>query len=131
MEGVASEFFSGTNLSAGVVSTGTQGGTTVVPVDKRFGARLSATPTFLPGGRVQLKVDPSRTSLNATLDNPKVACQIEIAETCANANVVMKLGDTENQLFREFRQGDVSMERWERMRSTGERLKEALGFLYY
>ncbi len=226
MDGVASEFFSGTNLSAGVVSTSTQGGTTVVPVDKRFGVKLSVTPTFLPGGRVQLKVDASRTSLNATLDNPKVAYQIEIAETSANANVVMKLGDTlvlsglsekgtistrdgvpflqdvpvvqylfsnqqtndvqnsvlilvtprapvelgqspeaasesmesrmkalrekfgfaggnpanveailgqlqENELFREFRQGDVSMERWERMRSTGERLKEALGFLYY
>ncbi len=34
-------------------------------------------------------------------------------------------------LFREFRQGDVSLERWDRMRTTGDRLKEALGFLYY
>ena len=30
-----------------------------------------------------------------------------------------------------FRQGDVTLERWDRMRSTGDRLKEALGFLYY
>ncbi len=47
-------------------------------------------------------------------------------------NVEAMLGQLQsNDLFREFRQGDVAMERWERMRSTGERLKEALGFLYY
>jgi pilus assembly protein CpaC len=36
-----------------------------------------------------------------------------------------------NEFFREFRQGDVALERWDRMRSTGDRLREALGFLYY
>ena len=47
-------------------------------------------------------------------------------------NVEAMLGQLQsNDLFREFRQGDVAMERWERMRSTGERLTEALGFLYY
>lgn len=226
IEGMPSEFFSGTNLSAGVVSTSTQGGTTIVPLDKRFGIKLAVTPAFLPQGRVQLKVEAQRTSLNASADNPRVAYQIEIAETTANANVVMNLGDTlvlsglseksssttrdgvpglqdvpgvqylfsnkktnqiqrsvlilitprapiqiaedaagfgesmasrmktlreqfgfsnstpanveaimnqlqSNAFFREFRQGDVSMERWDRMRSTGDRLQEALGFLYY
>jgi pilus assembly protein CpaC len=224
MEGVPSEFFSGTNLSAGVVSASAQGGTTVVPVEKRFGVKLAVTPVFLPNGRVQLKVEAQRTSLNAAADNPKVAYQIEIAETTANANVVMQLGDTlvlsglsektsantrdgvpvlqdvpvvqylfsnkrsndiqrsvlilitprapvytanldqgtvisaasqalrdkfgisgstpssveailshlkTNDLFREFRQGDVTLERWDRMHSTGDRLRQALGFLYY
>lgn len=226
IEGMPSEFFSGTNLSAGVVSTSTQGGTTIVPLDKRFGIKLAVTPTFVSQGRVQLKVEAQRTSLNATAENPRVAYQIEIGETTANANVVMNVGDTlvlsglseksststrdgvpglqdvpvvqyafsnkktneiqrsvlilvtpraavqvaqtaagegdsmagrmkglrerfgiadhipanveailnqfqSNDLFREFRQGDVSMERWERMRTTGERLKEALEFLYY
>jgi len=226
IEGLPSEFFSGTNLSAGVVSTSQQGGTTIVPLDKRFGIRLAVTPNFLPQGRVQLKVEAQRTSLNASADNPGVAYQIEIGETTANANVVMKLGDTlvlsglseksssntrdgvpglqevpglqylfskqqtheirrsvlilvtprspvqfaeagpveadpiagrmkalreqfglegdnpdnvhfimshlhSNELFREFRQGDVSMERWDRARTTGERLKEALRFLYF
>jgi tetratricopeptide (TPR) repeat protein len=224
MEGMPSEFFSGTNLSAGVVSASTQGGTTVVPVEKRFGVKLAVTPVFLSNGRVQLKVDAQRTSLNAAADNPKVAYQIEIAETTANANVVMQLGDTlvlsglsekstsntrdgvpflqdvpvvqylfsnkktndiqrsvlilitprapvyaanlaqgatvsaatqalremfgftggtpssveailshlkTNDLFREFRQGDVTLERWDRMHSTGDRLRQALGFLYY
>lgn len=226
MEGLPSEFFSGTNLSAGVVSVSTQGGTTVVPLDKRFGIKLVVTPAFLSNGRVQLKVEAQRTSLNATADNPKVAYQIEIAEITANANVIMRLGDTlvlsglsekssantrdgvpvlqdlpliqylfsnkktndiqrsvlilitprapaytaktdpsqstamthsmnalrekfgfsggspsnaeavlshlkTNDLFREFRRGDVSMERWERMHSTGDRLRQALDFLYY
>jgi tetratricopeptide (TPR) repeat protein len=226
MEGLPSEFFSGTNLSAGVVSTSTQGGTTVVPLEKRFGVKLAVTPVFLSKGRVQLKVEAQRTSLNTTTESPKVAYQIEIAETTANANVVMNLGDTlvlsglsdkstassrdgvpvlqdipllqyffsnkktndiqrsvlilitpraplytakldasanatpsagtqalrekfgdtnstqtnaeailshlnANDLFREFRQGDVSLERWDRMHSTGDRLRQALGFLYY
>jgi tetratricopeptide (TPR) repeat protein len=222
IEGMPSEFFSGTNLSAGLVSTSQQGGTTIVPLDKRFGIKLAVTPTFLPQGQVQLKVDAQRTALNATIDNPKAAYQIEIGETTANANVVMNVGETlvlsglsekssstvrdgvpglqdipvvqylfsnektneikrsvlilvtpraatpvvdadpksdhtmaalrekfalpaslpsnleaiMNQLkpdefFREFRQGDVAMERWDRMRSTGDRLKEALTFLYY
>jgi tetratricopeptide (TPR) repeat protein len=224
IEGMPSEFFSGTNLSAGVVSTSQAGGTTIVPLDKRFGIKLAVTPNFLPQGRVQLKVEAQRTSLNASADNPRVAYQIEIGETTANANVVMNLGDTlvlsglseksssrtrdgvpglqdvpgiqylfsnkktndiqrsvlilvtprspvqvaestesepmasrmralrekfgfgetlpanteaimtqlqGNDFYREFRQGDVAMERWERMRTTGDRLKEALSFLYY
>lgn len=224
IEGMPSEFFSGTNLSAGVVSTSQQGGTTIVPLDKRFGIKLAVTPTFLSQGRVQLKVDAQRTSLNASSENPRVAYQIEIGETTANANVVMNLGETlvlsglseksssstrdgvpglqdvpglqylfsskktndlqrsviilvtprapvqiadsgaedpmatrmkalrerfgfanntpanieavmtqlqSNDFFREFRQSDVTLERWDRMRSTGDRLREALGFLYY
>ena len=226
VEGKPSEFFSGTNLSAGVVSTSTQGGTTIVPLDKRFGVKLAVTPAFLSNGKVQLKVEAQRTSLNATAENPKAAYQIEIAETTANANVVMNMGDTlvlsglseksssntrdgvpvlqdvpflqylfsnkktndyqgsvlilitprdpvytskidlspnaamgdsmkalrekfgftgstpanvevvlqqlkTNDFFREFRQGDVTMERWDRMQSTGDRLLQALGFLYY
>jgi hypothetical protein len=226
IEGMPSEFFSGTNLSAGVVSTSQQGGTTIVPLEKRFGIKLAVTPNFLPEGKVQLKVEAQRTSLNASSDNPRVAYQIEIGETTANANVVMNLGDTlmlsglseksssstrdgvpglqdvpgaqylfsnkrTNQLqrsvlilvtprasvpmaitnesdgeqmaarmkqlrerfgftdnlpanieavmtqlqgndyFREFRQGDVALEHWDRMRTTGDRLKEALSFLYY
>lgn len=226
IEGMPSEFFSGTNLSAGVVSASAQGGTTIVPLEKRFGIKLAVTPTFLSNDRVQLKVEAQRTSLNASVDNPRVAYQIESGEITANANVVMNLGDTlvlsglsekstartrdgvpvlqdvpglqylfsnqksnelqrsvlmlitprtaaytqrdgaqqragtdpavkalrtkfgftgdtpantdavlshlaTNVMFREFRQGDVVIERWERMDSTGERLRQALEFLYY
>lgn len=228
IEGVPSEFFSGVNLSAGVVSLSQQGGAAIVPLDKRFGIKLAVTPHFLPQGQVQLKVEAQRTALNASSDNPRVAYQIEIGETTANANVVMNVGETlvlsglsekssstsrdgvpflqdvpgvqylfsnqknndlqrsvlilvtprspvqvaqaapgesdpmavrmqrlrerfgfggassippnieaaltqlqGNDFYREFRQADVSLERWERMRTTGDRLREALGFLYY
>jgi len=40
-------------------------------------------------------------------------------------------GLNETELFRQFRQGDVSMERWDRVSTTGERLRQALSFLYY
>lgn len=220
IEGLPSEFFSGTNLSAGVVSTSERGGTTVVPVEKRFGIKLAVTPTFTANGQVQLKVDAQRSSLTANADNPKVAYQLEIGEITANANVVMNMGDTlvlsglsekasgntrdgvpilqdlpiiqylfsnkktndiqrsvlilltpraptytakngatdgtralrdrfgfsggsptnteavlnqlqTNPLFREFRQGDVTLERWETTRTTIDRLKQSLDFLYY
>lgn len=226
IEGQSSEFFSGTNLNAGVVSASTLGATSVIPVDKRFGVKLGVTPTFLPNGMVKLKVDALRTFLNANVDSAGFAYRLEISETSANANVVMNLGDTlvlsglseketsssrtgvpilqdvpalqylfstkrnsdfqrsvlilitprspiftskvdrsqggvvtdgmkalreklgfsgktpsnvesilnhlkTTNLFREFRQGDVSLERWDRMHSTGERLRQALDFLYY
>lgn len=34
-------------------------------------------------------------------------------------------------LYREFRTSDVTQERWDRMASTRERLRQALSFLYY
>ena len=226
MEGLPSEFFSGTNLNAGAVSTSSLGVASVVPVDKKFGVKLAVTPTFLPNGMVKMKVDAQRTFLNANVDSAGFAYRLEISETTASANVVMNLGDTlvlsglsekesdhsrtgvpglqdipgvqylfstkrtsdfqrsvlilitpraplytskmegvqgaamtdsmralreklgfsgrtpsniesilahlkTTSLFREFRQGDVSMERWDRMHSTGDRLRQALEFLYY
>lgn len=226
MEGLPSEFFSGTNLNAGAVSTNSLGTASVIPVDKRFGVKLAVTPGFLPNGMVKLKVEAQRTFLNASTDSSGFAYRLEISETTANANVVMGLGDTlvlsglseketsssrtgvpvlqdvpllqyffsnkktsdfqrsvlilitprlpvytsragravngaqseslkalreklgfsgrtpsnvesilnhlkSTDLFREFRQGDVSLERWDRMHSTGERLQQALEFLYY
>ena len=50
--------------------------------------------------------------------------------SASNIEAVMNQLQT-NDYFREFRQGDVTIERWDRMRSTGDRLREALGFLYY
>ncbi len=227
IEGLPSEFFSGTNLNAAVVSTNSLGSPSAVPVDKRFGVKLVVTPAFLANGMVKLKVDAQRTFLNANVDTAGFAYRLEISETTANANVVMNIGDTlvlsglsekessnsrtgvpglqdvpvvqylfstkrnsdfqrsvlilitprspiftskldrsqngadmtdsmkalrekmgfsgrtpaniesilnhlkTTNLFREFRQGDVSLERWDRMHSTGHRLRQALEFLYY
>jgi hypothetical protein len=50
--------------------------------------------------------------------------------TPANVEVVLHQLKN-NDFFREFRQGDVTLERWDRMHSTGDRLLQALGFLYY
>jgi type II secretory pathway component GspD/PulD (secretin) len=170
---------------------------------------------------VQLKVEAQRTTLNPGGGSPRVAYQVEIDETSANANVVMPLGDTlvlgglttrstttnrdgvpvlqdlpllqylfsskstneiqtsvlilitprmpaaasaaesgaspgeralrdqfgiaggasnldavlghmtANTLFRHFRAGDVLPQHWERMDTTGARLRQALDFLYY
>lgn len=52
------------------------------------------------------------------------------SNTSANIDAVMAQVQG-NDFFREFRQGDVTVERWDRMRTTGNRLKEALEFLYY
>jgi hypothetical protein len=52
------------------------------------------------------------------------------ARTPSNIESILGHLRTTN-LFREFRQGDVSLERWDRMSNTGERLRQALEFLYY
>lgn len=36
-----------------------------------------------------------------------------------------------SSLYREFRTGDVTLEKWDRQETTLQRLKQALGFLYY
>jgi type II secretory pathway component GspD/PulD (secretin) len=36
-----------------------------------------------------------------------------------------------NSLYREFRTGDVALEKWESQQSLGERLRQALEFIYY
>ena len=53
-----------------------------------------------------------------------------VGNTPSNVETILHQLKT-NEFFREFRQGDVTLECWDCMRSTGERLKQALGFLYY
>lgn len=52
------------------------------------------------------------------------------ARTPANVESILNHLRSTN-LFREFRQGDVSLERWDRMGSTLDRLVQAFSFLYY
>ncbi len=223
IEGLPSEFFAGTNMNAAVLSVTALGAASTIPVDKRFGVKLAVTPTFLPNGKIQLKVGAERTFLNANVNASGFAYRLDISETTTNANVVMNFGETlvlsglsekestvsrsgvpvlqdvplvqylfstkstsdyqhsvlllitprlpvytskktdqtqspaikalqeklgfstknppnvvsilnylkTTKFFSEFRQGDVSLERWDRMHSTGDRLQQALGFLYY
>jgi type II secretory pathway component GspD/PulD (secretin) len=223
IEGLPSDFFSGINMNAAVISVTSLGASSTIPVDKRFGVKLAVTPAFLTNGKIQLKINAERTTLNPAVNSAGFAYRMEIAETTTNANVVMNFGDTlilsglsekatsesrngvpvlqdipvvqylfsnkntvnyqhsvlilvtprlptlaskadiqiqnpaiqalqeklglttkypsnavslldhfkKSEMFREFQQGDVSVERWDRMSSTGARLKQALGFLYY
>ena len=234
VEGMRSEFFSGTSLNAAVVSSGTNSGGSAVSVEKRYGVKLTVLPQILPNGMIKLAIDASRTFLKPPSANIGFTYKIEISEILANANVVMRMGDTlvlgglsekestntrdgvpvlqdvplvqyltsqqqrtdyqrsvlilitprpaaytwvtedgkpgavtpgaddaaaasvdvlrarysdwfkpypnlasvfhhlnSADLYREFRTGDVTLERWDRMETTSERLKQALGFLYY
>ena len=232
VEGLRSEFFSGTSLNAAVVSGGgVSGGGSSVSLEKRYGVKLTVLPQILPNGMIKLAIDASRTFLKAPSADIAFTYKLEISEILANANVVMRMGDTlvlgglsekesttnrdgvpglqdvpgvqylfakqaktEYQrsvlilitprpatytwlseeakasmdgesteavgsdvlrarfgdwfkpypnlasvfhhlnyadLYREFRTGDVTLERWDRMTTTSERLRQALEFLYY
>ena len=57
--------------------------------------KLNVTPTFLPDGRIQMKVFAERTFLT-TLANPPQGFDflIETTKTNVNANVIMNTGET-------------------------------------
>lgn len=228
VEGMKSEFFSGTSLNAAVVSSGSVGAGSVA-LEKRYGVRLGIVPQILPDGMIQLSIDAARTFLKPPSANIGFTYKLEISEILANANVVMRMGDTlvlgglsekesttnrdgvpglqdvpgvqylfsqqsrtdfqrsvlilitprpaaytwradaapgaaaepasngmdvlrarygdwfspypnlasvfnqlnRADLYREFRTADVTLERWDRMDTTRQRLEQALGFLYY
>lgn len=234
VEGLRSEFFSGTSLNAAVVSSGNSSYGGSVQLEKRYGVKLSVQPQFMPNGMIRLTIDASRTFLKPPNANIGFTYKLEISEILANANVVMRMGDTlvlgglsekesttdrdgmpglqdipglqylfsrqtrtdfqrsvlilitprptaytwrgedpkapgdaapraegadgsmealrarygdwfkpypnlaavfhhlnDTELYREFRTADVTLERWERMDSTAERLRQALQFLHY
>jgi len=94
VEGMRSEFFSGTSLNAAVVSSGSGAGGSAVSVEKRYGVKLTVLPQILPNGMVRLAIDASRTFLKPPSANIGFTYKLEISEILANANVVMRMGDT-------------------------------------
>jgi tetratricopeptide (TPR) repeat protein len=94
LEGMRSEFFSGTSLNAAVVSSGSGTSGSSVSIEKRYGVKLTVLPQVLPNGMVKLSVDASRTFLQPPSTNIGFTYKLEISEITANANVVMRLGDT-------------------------------------
>ncbi len=94
VEGMRSEFFSGTSLNAAVVSNSTSGGGSAVSLERRYGVKLTVQPQILPDGRVHLAIDAARTFLKPPSANIGFTYKLEISEILANANVVMNLGDT-------------------------------------
>ena len=92
MECKKSEFFSGTSLTAAVVSSGVGGGS--VTIDKSYGVRLGVTTEIIQGNQVRMKVDASRTFLQPPSNDIDFTYKIQISEIQASANVVLRLGDT-------------------------------------
>ncbi len=233
LEGLRSEFFSGTVLNAAVVSGGSGLSGSAVSIEKRYGVKLTVLPQILDKGMIKLSIDASRTFLKPPSSDIGFTYKLEISEILANANVVMRMGDTlilgglsekesttnrdgvpglqdvpgfqylfskqsktdyqksvlilitprpanytwlseeskaefarnpddpftpsldvlrarysdwfkpypnlasvfhhlnAADLYREFRTGDVTLESWDRANTTGSRLRQALGFLYY
>lgn len=94
LEGMRSEFFSGTSLNAAVVSGGSGVQGSAVSIEKRYGVRLTVLPQILPNGMIKLSIDASRTFLKPPSADIAFTYKLEISEILANANVVMRMGDT-------------------------------------
>jgi type II secretory pathway component GspD/PulD (secretin) len=94
LEGLRSEFFSGTSLNAAVVSAGNGIVGSAVSIEKRYGVKLTVLPQILPNGMIKLVIDASRTFLKPASSDIGFTYKLEISEITANANVVMRMGDT-------------------------------------
>jgi tetratricopeptide (TPR) repeat protein len=94
LECLRSEFFSGTSLNAAVVSGGSGVSGSAVSIEKRYGVKLAVAPQILPGGMIKLTIDASRTFLKPPSSDIGFTYKLEISEITANANVVMRMGDT-------------------------------------
>ena len=94
LEGMRSEFFSGTSLNAAVVSGGNGVSGSAVSIEKRYGVKLTVSPQILTGGMIKLTIDASRTFLKPPSSDIGFTYKLEISEITANANVVMRMGDT-------------------------------------
>lgn len=93
MECKKSEFFSGTSLTAAVVSTaGTGGG--AVQIERKYGVRLGIVTEILKDNQIRMYVDAARTFLQPPSNNIAFTYKVEISEIQAKANVVLRLGDT-------------------------------------
>jgi hypothetical protein len=95
LEGMKSEFFSGSMLNAAVVSGGPVSGSGgSVSIEKRYGVKLAVLPRILPDNMIMLTIDASRTFLKPPSSDIGFTFKLEISEIQANANVVMRMGDT-------------------------------------
>lgn len=93
LEGVRSDFFSGSTLNAAVVSTNSMGGN-AVQIEKEIGVKLSVLPVYLPDNRIRLAVDAQRTFLKPPSNDVNFTYKLETSKVMVNANVVMEFGET-------------------------------------
>ena len=93
LHGMQSVFFSGSTVTAAVVSTGTVGGN-AVQLEKEIGVKLSIIPTFLGDNKIRLTVDAQRTFLKPPSSDIVYTYKLETTKIMVNANVVMEFGET-------------------------------------
>lgn len=94
LEGVKSDFFSGTELNAAVVASSNNNVGGSVSIEKEIGVRLGITPFFLDGDRVRLEVEAARTFLKPPSNDVSFDYKIETSKTTVNAKVIMNFGET-------------------------------------
>ena len=89
LAGQPSEFFSGNELNAAAVSSGTTGGESI-KIEKDIGVRMIITPAFLDDGRVRLAVDVQRTFLTPPSKDVTFSLKLQTTKNKLAANVVMR-----------------------------------------
>ncbi len=95
LDGVKSEFFSGIELSAGIVAEANNGGIGAsISIEKEIGVRLAITPYFLDDDRVKLVVEANRAFVKPPIKDESFNYRLETTKTTVNANVIMKFGET-------------------------------------
>jgi tetratricopeptide (TPR) repeat protein len=93
LAGKPSEFFSGVQLNAAAVATGTTGGNSV-NIDKEIGVKLTVTPAFLQDGRLRMLVTAERTFLQTPSGDVQFSLKIQTTKNKVTANIVMRYGET-------------------------------------
>jgi hypothetical protein len=88
LEGVKSDFFSGTELNAAVVASSNNNVGGSVLIEKEIGVRLGITPFFVEGGRVKLEVEAERTFLKPPSNDVSFDYKIETSKTTVNARAI-------------------------------------------
>jgi general secretion pathway protein D len=91
LSGQASDFFSGTEISAAAVSGGAGDSVTV---NKEVGIKLAVRPDFLPDGKIKLQVSAQRTFLTDPSRSVVFQFRLDTTKTNVNAHVVLKYGET-------------------------------------
>ncbi|MCF8179322.1 MAG: hypothetical protein K9J74_12495 [Sulfuritalea sp.] len=96
LEGVKSEFFSGTSLSAAAISAPTAGAAagSSVQIEKEIGVKLAITPFFLADDKIKMEVIAERTFIKTPSTDNNFQYKIETSKTTVNAQAVLKFGET-------------------------------------
>ena len=95
LEGVKSEFFSGTDITAAVVSTGAAGSSSgAIQIQKSIGVKLGITPVFLPDNSIRLGVDVERTFLQPASGSVQFTYKLQTSNIRFSVNLIMRLGET-------------------------------------